>query len=333
VQPPLPIDAVLPELVAALAAHNTAVLVAPPGAGKTTRVPLVLAEQPWAKDGKILMLEPRRLATRAAAERMAATLGEKVGETVGLRVRFAAHVSRRTRIEVVTEGVFTRLILADPALQGVTAVLFDEFHERSLDADLGLALARDAQVGLRADLKLLVMSATLDGARVAALLGAAPVIEGKGQSFPVETRYLERDPRAPIERQVADAVLRALRSERGSILAFLPGAAEIRHTEALLREQVRNAVDLTPLHGGLDWAAQRQAIAPAPPGRRKGVLATSIAETSLTIEGVRAPAGSNRAYATGCGTSRRPPRSNPTPSRKSSPPILPAFCSISPNGG
>ncbi len=174
-------------------------LVAPPGAGKTTRVPLVLLDEPWAQDKKILVLEPRRLAARAAAARMAATLGEQVGETVGLRVRFGSKISKRTRIEVVTEGVFTRLILDDPSLDGVAAVLFDEFHERSLDADLGLALARDAQQGLREDLKLLVMSATLDGARVAALLGDAPVIESQGRGFPVETRYLGRDARARIE--------------------------------------------------------------------------------------------------------------------------------------
>src|SRR5262245_19671118 len=202
---PLPIDDALPRLVAAMAARDAAVLVAPPGAGKTTRVPLVLAREPWAEGGRILVLEPRRLAARAAADRMAATLGETVGETVGLRVRFASKVSRRTRIEVVTEGVFTRLILDDPSLAGVAAVLFDEFHERSLDADLGLALARDAQQGLREDLKLLVMSATLDGARVGRLLDDAPVVESAGRAFPVATHYLGRDAREPIERQVAEA--------------------------------------------------------------------------------------------------------------------------------
>ena len=285
---PLPIDAALPELTAALAAHSTAVLVAPPGAGKTTRVPLVLAEAPWAAGRRILVLEPRRIAARAAAARMAATLGESVGDTVGLRVRFGSRRSGRTRIEVVTEGVLTRLILADPSLNGITAVLFDEFHERSLDADLGLALARDAQQGLRPDLRLLVMSATLDAARIAALLGDAPVIESEGRSHPVETRYLGRDPRRPIERQVADAVTRALRAEAGSVLVFLPGAAEIRRTELLLRAGIGDpAVDIVPLFGALDAGAQDRAIAPAPPGRRKVVLATSIAETSLTIEGVR----------------------------------------------
>jgi ATP-dependent helicase HrpB len=285
---PLPIDAALPELTAALRQGNAAVLVAPPGAGKTTRVPLVLAAEPWATGKKILVLEPRRLAARAAAARMAATLGEAVGATVGYRVRFGSKVSRATRIELVTEGVFTRLILDDPALAGVAAVLLDEFHERSLDADLGLALARDAQQGLREDLKLLVMSATLDGARVGRLLGDAPVIESSGRAFPVETRYLGRDARAPIEPQAADAVMRALRGEAGSLLVFLPGAAEIRRTETLLRERVSDpSIDVVALYGALDADVQDRAIAPAPSGRRKVVLATAIAETSLTIEGAR----------------------------------------------
>jgi ATP-dependent helicase HrpB len=285
---PLPIDDALPQLTAALAANNCAVLVAPPGAGKTTRVPLVLLDEPWAKDKKILVLEPRRLAARAAASRMASTLGEQVGDTVGLRVRFGSKISSRTRIEVVTEGVFTRLVIGDPSLDGVAAVLFDEFHERSLDADLGLALARDAQQGLREDLKILVMSATLDGARVAALFGGAPVVASEGRAFPVETRYLGRDARERIERQVADAAERALRAEAGSLLVFLPGAGEIRRTETLLKERVNDsAVDIVALYGALDAREQDRAISPAPAGRRKIVLATSIAETSLTIEGVR----------------------------------------------
>jgi ATP-dependent helicase HrpB len=284
----LPIDAALPALGAALAGTNSAVLVAPPGAGKTTRVPLVLLEQSWAKDKKILVLEPRRLAARAAAARMAATLGEQVGDTVGLRVRFGSRVTQRTRIEVVTEGIFTRLVIDDPSLEGVAAVLFDEFHERSLDADLGLALARDLQQALRPDLKLLVMSATLDGARVAALLGDAPAIESEGRAFPVETRYLGRDPRAPIERQVAEVIERALRADTGSLLVFLPGAGEIRRTELLLKERISDAtVDIVALYGALDAREQDRAISSSPPGRRKVVLATSIAETSLTIEGVR----------------------------------------------
>src|SRR6195256_7006323 len=217
--PPLPIDAVLPELTAGLRTRDVAVLVAPPGAGKTTRVPLVLAAEVWARDRKIIVLEPRRLAARAAAARMAGTLGEAVGETVGYRVRFASKVSRKTRIEVVTEGVFTRMVLDDPSLDGIAALLFDEFHERSLDADLGLALARDVQQGLREDLKLVVMSATIDGARVGELLGEALVIESVGRAFPVETRYLGRDSRTAIEREVAEAVARAMRAERGSVLA------------------------------------------------------------------------------------------------------------------
>jgi ATP-dependent helicase HrpB len=284
----LPIDAALPALRDALAGGNSAVLVAPPGAGKTTRVPLVLLEEPWARDKKILVLEPRRLAARAAAARMAATNGEQVGDTVGLRVRFGSRITGRTRIEVVTEGIFTRLVIDDPSLEGVAAVLFDEFHERSLDADLGLALAHDAQQSLRQDLRLLAMSATLDGARVSALLGNAPVIESEGRAFPVETRYLGRDPRAPIERQVAEAVGRALRAESGSLLVFLPGAGEIRRTESLLKEHVDDAaVDIVALYGALDAREQDRAISPSPPGRRKVVLATSIAETSLTIEGIR----------------------------------------------
>jgi len=285
---PLPIDDALPQLTAALAARNTAVLVAPPGAGKTTRVPLVLMREPWAAGKKIIVLEPRRLAARAAAARMAATLGEAVGGTVGYRVRFGSKVSQRTRIEVVTEGVFTRIVLDDPALDGVAALLFDEFHERSLDADLGLALARDVQEGLREDLRLLVMSATIDGARVSRLLDEASVVESRGRAFPVETRYRGREARAHIEREVADTVVEALRVEPGSVLAFLPGAGEIRRTETMLRERVSDpAVDIVPLYGALEADVQDRAIAPAAKGRRKVVLATAIAETSLTIEGVR----------------------------------------------
>jgi len=283
---PLPIDAALPDLTAALRAHNAAVLVAPPGAGKTTRVPLVLAGEAWVKNRRILVLEPRRLAARAAAERMAATLDERVGETVGLRVRFGSKVSNRTRIELITEGIFTRLILDDPMLDGVAAVLFDEFHERSLDADLGLALARDVQQGLREDLRLLVMSATIDAARVAGLLGDAPTIESEGRAFTVETRYVGRDAR-PIEPQIADVIMRAMRAHQGSLLAFLPGAAEIRRTLTLLENRTEASTDVVPLYGALAGEEQDRAIAPARPGRRKIVLATSIAETSITIEGVR----------------------------------------------
>lgn len=285
---PLPIDAVLGELTAALASNPNAVLVAPPGAGKTTRVPLVLKNAPWAESGRLIVLEPRRLAARAAARRMAESLGETVGQTVGLRVRMQSLVSRATRIEVVTEGVFVRMILDDPSLDGVAGVLFDEFHERSLDADVGLALALDAQGALREDLRLLVMSATLDGARVAGLLGNAAVVESTGRAFPVETRYFPVDPRGRLEDAVVRVIERALTTDLGSVLVFLPGQGEIRRTADLLAERVGNAgVDIAPLFGALDRTAQDLAIEPASRGRRKVVLATSIAETSLTIEGVR----------------------------------------------
>lgn len=284
----LPIEAALPGLRAALDAGSSAVLVAPPGAGKTTRVPLALLGAGWLGGRrKIVLLEPRRLAARGAAARMAATLGERVGDTIGLRVRLGSKISAATRIEVVTEGVFTRMILEDPELTGVGAVIFDEFHERSLDADLGLALALDAQGALREDLRILVMSATLDGARVAGLLGGAPVIASEGRAYPVETRHLDRDPNRRIEEAMADAVLRALRADPGSVLAFLPGQGEIRRTAALLAERVDAQTVVAPLYGALPPAEQDRAIAPAPPGFRKVVLATSIAETSLTIEGVR----------------------------------------------
>jgi ATP-dependent helicase HrpB len=285
---PLPIDAVLDGLRAALAARNSAVLVAPPGAGKTTRVPLALMEESWLRDRKILVLEPRRIAAWAAAERMARSLSEAVGERIGLRARMISKSGSNTRIEVVTEGVFTRMILDDPELSGTGAVLFDEFHERSLDADLGLALALDCQRGLRDDLRVLPMSATLDGARVAQLLGNAPVIASEGRAFPVETRYLGRDPNARIEDQMVGAVLRALRAESGSILAFLPGQAEIRRVEERLAERISDQkVVLAPLYGAMDVKAQDVALRPVPNGLRKVVLATSIAETSITIEGVR----------------------------------------------
>ena len=285
---PLPIDGVLGQLRAALTRSRAVVLVAPPGAGKTTRVPLALLDEPWTAGGTIIVLEPRRLAARAAAERMAAMRGERVGDMVGLRVRLESRMSAATRIEVVTEGVFARRILDDPALEGVAAVLFDEFHERSLDGDAGLALALDVQGGLREDLRLLVMSATLDGTRVAAMMGNAPVIVSEGRAFPVETRYVGRAPGVPIEDDVCAVVRRALREERGSILAFLPGQREIERTARTLAPVVEAAgVLLAPLYGALDREAQDRAVRPAPDGRRKVVLATSIAETSLTIEGVR----------------------------------------------
>ncbi len=285
---PLPIDDALDELTAALAKTPRAVLVAPPGAGKTTRVPLALLGEDWARGGKLIVLEPRRLAARAAAARMADTLGEQVGDTVGLRVRMESRTSKKTRIEVVTEGVFARMILDDPSLEGVAAVFFDEFHERSLDADLGLALALDAQAGLREDLRVLVMSATLDGARVAALMGGAPVVESLGRAFPVETRYIRRDSRARVDDEVVKAIMTALRAETGSLLVFLPGQGEILRVAERLRERVSNeTIDIAPLFGAMDRRAQDLAVSPAAKGRRKIVLATSIAETSLTIEGVR----------------------------------------------
>jgi len=289
VRPMLPIHEALPALQAELARRNAVVLVAPPGAGKTTVAPLELLGAPWISGGRIIVLEPRRLAARAAAERMARTLGESVGETVGIRVRLQSRVSAKTRIEVVTEGVFTRMILADPGLAGVACVIFDEFHERSLDADLGLALARDAQRLIREDLRLLVMSATIDGAAVARLLDAAPVIESHGRTFPVATRYLGRDPALRIEDQTVRAIERGLAEETGSMLVFLPGQREIVRTAERLAERLqgRRDVEIAPLYGALDPTAQDRAIAAAPRGGRKVVLASAIAETSLTIEGVR----------------------------------------------
>jgi ATP-dependent helicase HrpB len=284
----LPVEDVLPILRAALAERGEAVLVAPPGAGKTTRVPPALLDEPWAQTGKIILLSPRRIAARAAAARMASERGERVGDTIGYRVRLDSRVGPKTRIEVVTEGVFTRMILDDAELRGVAAVLFDEFHERSLEGDLSLALARDAQAALRPDLKILVMSATLDAARVAALLGDAPVIVSEGRMFPVTHVYRPRDPRAPLEQETANAVRAALAAEGGSALVFLPGVREIERTAERLRADLRDpSVDVRPLYGAMSPADQDAAIAPAPVGRRKVVLATSIAETSLTIDGVR----------------------------------------------
>ncbi len=284
----LPIDDVLPACLETLTENSSAVLVAPPGAGKTTRVPLALLDASWRDDKKILVLEPRRLAARGAAARMAATLGEAVGETVGYRVRLGSKISARTKIEVITEGIFTRMILDDPTLSSVAAVLFDEFHERSLDADLGLAFALDAQQALRPELRILAMSATLDGARVADLLGQCPVIESEGRAFPIETRYRPRDPSRRLEDVIVDAVRSALNGDQGSILVFLPGQSEIKRTADLLREKINSpSIEIAPLYGAMDPAEQDKAIAPTPEGKRKIVLATSIAETSLTIDGVR----------------------------------------------
>ncbi|MCO5734671.1 ATP-dependent helicase HrpB [Rhizobium sp. SSA_523] len=284
--PSLPITPVLPQIAAALADGNRAVLSAPPGAGKTTLVPLSLLSQSWCT-GKIILAEPRRLAARAAAHRMAALLGEEVGATVGYRMRLDSRISSATRIEVVTEGVFTRMILDDPELAGVSAVLFDEFHERSMDADFGLALALDTQGALREDLRLLVMSATLDVERVSALLGQAPVIISEGRSHPIDIIYAERDPAERVEDAVTRAVVKAISEEEGSVLAFLPGQAEILRTRNRLAGLLPEAVDIAPLFGGLSQGEQDAAIRPSPAGRRKVVLATSIAETSITIDGVR----------------------------------------------
>jgi ATP-dependent helicase HrpB len=279
----LPIEAVLPDLLVRLRSQSNAVLVAPPGAGKTTAVAPALLGEPWCA-GEILLLSPRRLAARAAAERMAELAGEQVGETIGYATRLDTKRSARTRILVLTEGIFLRRIQADPELAGVSAVLFDEVHERSLDSDFGLALALDAQAALRPDLRLVAMSATLDGARFSTLMGGAPVIESEGRAHPVAIVHLGRAPEKRIEDEMAAAIRRALAESEGGLLAFLPGVAEIERTAERL-EGV--AADLHRLHGSLDPAAQRAAIAPAPAGRRKLVLATSIAETSLTLDGVR----------------------------------------------
>jgi ATP-dependent helicase HrpB len=285
--PELPVTAVLPQLLQVLDEGRNAVLVAPPGAGKTTLAPLALLDAPWRNGGKVLLLEPRRLAARAAARRMASLIGEEAGGTVGYAMRMESRVSAGTAILVVTEGVLARMILDDPELSGISAVLFDEFHERSLDGDFGLALALDVQGALRPDLRLLVMSATLDGARVAQLLGDAPVIESTGRSYPVDIRYEERSPDMPVEDAVVKAVRHTLASEAGSILVFLPGQREIERAAERLEGKLPVNADLTPLYGALEGKAQDAAIRPAPEGRRKIVLATAIAETSITIDGVR----------------------------------------------
>ncbi|MDF1592104.1 MAG: ATP-dependent helicase HrpB [Desulfobacterales bacterium] len=284
----LPIAPVLADLGAALDRHRSAVMVAPPGAGKTTAVPLTLLQARWLSGKRLLLLAPRRLAARAAAYRMAALLDEPVGETVGYRIRMESRVGPRTRIEVITEGVLTRMLQSDPGLTGVGIVIFDEFHERSLDADLGLALCREVQGAFNESLRLLVMSATLDPAPVTTLLSNAPLIHCEGHSFPLETRYVPALPSKPMERALTDILLRSVAAEEGNILAFLPGAPEIRRVARLLAEAgIDGRWDITPLYGNLTRAQQDRAIAPPPAGRSKIVLASAIAETSLTIEGVR----------------------------------------------
>ncbi|MBD9589238.1 ATP-dependent helicase HrpB [Pseudomonas sp. PDM03] len=288
----LPIDEVLPALREALATRHEAVLEAPPGAGKTTRVPLALLNEPWLAGQTILMLEPRRLAARAAAERLASELGEKVGETVGYRIRLDSKVGPRTRIEVVTEGILTRRLQDDPALEGVGLLIFDEFHERSLDADLALALSLNGRELFRDDqpLKILLMSATLEGERLAGLLDDAPILRSEGRMYPVAMRWGRPfQPGEFIEPRLVQTILEALNDETGSLLVFLPGQAEIRRVHQQLADALgeNTQVLLCPLHGELDLAAQRAAIDPAPAGKRKVVLATNIAETSLTIDGVR----------------------------------------------
>ncbi len=281
----LPIGTVLPSLLERLAHASTVVLQADPGAGKSTVVPLALLDAPWLADRKILLLQPRRLAARSIAQRMAETLGESVGQTVGYRMRLARKTGPKTRIEVLTEGMLTRRLQNDPLLDDVGCILFDEFHERSLQADLGLALARDVQQGLRDDLRLLVMSATFDGDALAERLDA-PLVRAAGRCHPVETFYVGTG-EPPSAGRIARVVIDAITAHPGDVLVFLPGVGEIRRVEAALAARLPEHCLITPLHGGLTLAAQRRAIAPAPPGQRKVVLATAVAETSLTIEGVR----------------------------------------------
>jgi ATP-dependent helicase HrpB len=281
----LPIHAALPELRAALSRHPCVLLDAPPGAGKSTQVPLALLDVPWLDGQRIVMLEPRRLAARMVARRLAENIGEAVGVTVGYRIRQESCVGQATRIEVVTEGILTRLIQSDPALTGIGLVIFDEYHERSLHADLGLALAREVQQALRPELRLLIMSATLEDTRLARLLDDAPIVRSDGRQHPVEIRYAPRLRELPLEQAVVSAVRRAVKETEGDLLVFLPGTGEIRRCEMLLAHYP--ALCLAPLHGDLDSAAQQRALAPAPGGLRKVILATTIAQTSLTIEGVR----------------------------------------------
>ena len=282
----LPVSATLPALLAALASSPQVMLAAPTGAGKSTWLPLQLLQQAGLS-GRIIMLEPRRLAARNVAQRLAEQLNQQPGGTVGYRMRAESCIGPETRLEVVTEGILTRMLQQDPLLDGVSLVILDEFHERSLQADLALALLLDVQQGLREDLKILIMSATLDNSRLTALLPDAPLIVSEGRSYPVERRYAALSNTFRFEEAVAREVAQLLRSESGSILVFLPGVSEIERVKRELESRINDDVDLAPLYGALPLAAQRRAILPAPPGRRKVVLATNIAETSLTIEGIR----------------------------------------------
>jgi ATP-dependent helicase HrpB len=295
--PPLPIDPILPELSRALALGH-AVLSAPPGSGKTTRVPLALLDDPWLAGRRILMLEPRRAAARMAAARMAKVLGEDIGETLGYQVRFERRIGPRTRVQVLTEGILTRRLQQDPELTGVGLLIFDEFHERSLQADLGLALALDAAGALRPDLRILIMSATLDTQAVARLLGGAPIVRGEGRAYPVELIYADRAPGLDAAEAVVAGVRRALTEHPGDVLAFLPGAGEIERARARLAGLLGDQIEVLPLHGNLSLADQDLALGQNPSGRRRVVLATDIAETSVTIEGV--------GVVVDCGLARKP---------------------------
>lgn len=288
----LPIQEIIPEIKQKLSEHNTIILQAPPGAGKSTILPLQLLNEPWLANKKIIMLEPRRLAAKAVAARMSSLRDEPVGTTVGYRVRFDNKISKNTRIEVLTEGILTRMLQQDNSLEGIGLVIFDEFHERSLHADLALALCREIQQVLREDLRILIMSATLDGEKLSSLLGNAPILTSLGRQYPIKFNYLAADNDTSIPQQMAKAICKAITSNQGDILAFLPGAGEIQRTQDLLEQEYygvtsTNNISIHPLFGDLPQQKQQEAILPHPQGKRKVVLATSIAETSLTIEGIK----------------------------------------------
>ncbi|MEX1028917.1 MAG: helicase-related protein [Paenibacillaceae bacterium] len=283
----LPIDAVVDQLKGVLCTHANVVLIAPPGAGKSTRVPLALLDEIWLSGRRILMLEPRRLAARSSARYMSTALSEQVGGTVGYRVRLDSKVSEHTRIEVITEGILTRMLQDDPSLDGIGLVIFDEYHERSVHADLGLALCLQAQSIFREDLKILVMSATLDAKSVASMMNEAPIIESEGIRYPVETHYLSKPLKESVDVTVSRSITQALKEHTGDIIVFLPGIGEIRRVGNKLRAMnLDEHVRISPLHSSLTQEEQDLAIAPSSPGIRKVVLSSSIAETSITVEGV-----------------------------------------------